>query len=245
VWTGQPAGTVVEPTDAALPSDPSPPRALELYVEDARAKRAEFTQLREGIRARRALVEVERKKRYPLFFVGLVGSAAYATNRDRLDNPFVIDPLNHVAVGPVIGFRYDLDFGIAEGRIKTAEAEVQKLEALQQFAEENIPLQVRQAHSSVIEAWRNTRAFDEAHANARKWLAAGISNFDLGLGDPRDVTDAFVAYAKTRGDYLQSLYAYVFGLAQLAHVAGLDVDEVRALVPSTSRTVVLHEASSR
>ena len=230
-WTGQPAGTVVEPADGALPTELRDLRALELFIEDARAKRREFTQLREGIQARRNLVDVERKKRYPLFFVGLLGSAAYATNRDRLDNPFVIDPLNHVAVGPVVGFKYNLDFGIAAGKIKEAEAEVQKLEALQDFAREGIPLQVRDAYGAVVEAKRNVEAFDEAHQNAKKWLVSASSNFDLGIGEPRDLADSVVAYAKTRGEYLQALYAYVFGLEQLRHTAGLDLEEVRRLSP--------------
>jgi len=228
-WTGQPAGTVVEPADTALPTQLRDLKALEAFIEDARARRPEFTQLAEGIRARRHLVEVERKRRYPLFFVGVLGSLAYATNRDRLDNPFVIDPLNHVAVGPVVGFRYNLDFGIAAGRIKEAEAEVAKLEALEELAAEGIPLQVRQAYGAVVEARRNVEAFDAAHQNARKWLVAASSNFDLGIGDARDLADAFLAYAKTRGEYLQALYAYVFGLDQLAHAAGLDVEEVRRL----------------
>lgn len=234
-WTGQPAGTVVEPSDPALPTELRDLRALELFVEEARTKRPEFVQLREGVKARRYLVEVERKKRWPLFFIGLVGSAAYATNRDRLDNPYVIDPLNHVGIGPVIGLRYGLDFGIAAGKIKEAEAELQKLEALQDFAEEGIPLQVRQAYGAVVEAKRNVAAFDEAHQNAKRWLITASSNFDLGVGEPRELADSVVAYARTRGEYLQALYAYVFGLEQLAHAAGLDVEEVRRLAPPEAR----------
>jgi outer membrane protein TolC len=234
-WTGQAAGTVVEPADKALPVELTDLRALELFVEEAKARRPEFTQLQEGIRARRHLVEVERKKRYPLFFVGIVGDVAYATNRDRLDNPYVIDPLYHFAVAPVIGFKFNLDFGIAAGKIKEAEAEVHKLEALQEFAQDGIPLQVREAYGTVVEAQRNVRAYDEAHLNARRWLVASSSNFDLGVGEPRDLADSFLAYAKTRGEYLQALYAYIYGLAQLAHTAGLDVEEVRRLVPPDKR----------
>jgi outer membrane protein TolC len=233
-WTGQPPGTAVEPLDARLPGGLGDLRALELYLEDAQTKRPEWIQLREGLKARRALVEVERARQYPLFFAGIIGSAAYASNRDRLENPYVVDPLRHVAVGPVVGFRYNLDFGIAAGRIKEAEAEVQKLEALAGQAEDGIPLQVRQAYGAVVEARRNAQAFDQAHENAKQWLAAAISNFDLGIGDARDVADAFVTYAKTRGEYLQALYAYVFGLEQLAHAAGLDVDEIRRLAASVS-----------
>jgi outer membrane protein len=234
-WTGQPAGTVVQPADSALPTELKDLRALQLFVEDAQKNRPEFTQLREGVRARQSLVDVERKQRYPLFFVGVVGAAAYATNRDRINNPFVYDPLNDAFIGPVIGFRYSLDFGIASGKIKEAESELHKLEALQQYAEEGIPLQVREAYGTVVESQRTARALDEAHQNGRKWLVSASSNSDLGVGEPRDLADAFVAYTKSRGEYLQALYAYVFGLEQLAHAAGLDVDEVRRLVPPEAR----------
>ncbi len=234
-WTGQSPGTIVEPADTALPAELRDLRALQAFVEDARAKRPEFTQLDQGIKARQNLVEVERKRRLPLFFFGIVGSAAYATNRDRIDNPFVYDPLNDTAIGPVIGFKYNLDFGIAAGKIKEAEAEVQRLEALRDFAREGIPLQVQQAYDGVVEARRNAQAYDEAYQNAKKWLVAASSNFDLGIGESRDLSDAFLAYAKSRGEYLQALYAYVYGLEQLAHAAGLDVEEVYRLAPPDAR----------
>jgi outer membrane protein TolC len=230
-WTGQPPGVAIEPADAALPEDIRPLASVDTYVRDAIAIRPEFAQLREGIQARRRLVEVERKQAYPLFFVGLLGDLAYATNRDRLENPYVIDPLYHAAVGPVVGFKYSLDFGIRAGKVKEAEAEVQKLEALQLFATDNIPLQVRDAHTTIVEATRNVRVLAEAHDNAKRWLVASSSNVDLGLGDPDDLADAFAQYARSRAEYFQALYAYVFGLEQLAHAAGQDVAEVQRLVP--------------
>jgi outer membrane protein TolC len=230
-WTGQPKGVAVDPTDEGLPENVKPIPAIDLYVQDALAGRPEFTQLREGIEARRRLVDVERKQGYPLFFVGILGDLAYATNRDRLENPYVIDPLYHTAVGPVIGFKYNLDFGIRAGKVKEAEAEVQKLEALRDHAIDGIPLQVREAYTTVVEAERNTKVLSEAYDNAKQWLVASSSNVDLGVGDPDDLADAFVQYARTRADYLQAVYAYVFGLEQLAHAAGQDVVEVQRLAP--------------
>jgi outer membrane protein TolC len=221
----------VEPADPALPETIQPLRAAELYVQDAIATRPEFTQLREGIQARRRLVEVERKQGYPLFFVGVLGDLAYATNRDRLENPYVIDPLYHAAVGPVIGFRYNLDFGIRAGKVKEAEAEVQKLEALQTFATDNIPLQVRDAYTTVVEAAQNVKVLANAHENAKRWLVASSSNLDLGVGDPDDLADSFAQYARSRAEYLQALYAYVFGLEQLAHATGQSVAEAQRFSP--------------
>jgi outer membrane protein TolC len=231
-WTGKPKGVAVDPTDEMLPEDVKHIPSVDLYVENALAGRPEFAQLREGIEARRRLVEVERKQGYPLFFVGILGDLAYATNRDRLENPYVIDPLYHTAVGPVIGFKYNLDFGIRAGKVKEAQAELQKLEALRDHALDGIPLQVREAYNTVVEAERNMRVLSEAYDNAKQWLVASSSNTDLGVGDPDDLADAFVQYARTRADYLQAVYAYVFGLDQLAHAAGQDVAEVQRLSPS-------------
>jgi outer membrane protein len=230
-WTGQPKGVPVDPTDEALPADMKPIPAVDLYVQNALVGRPEFYQLREGIQARRRLVEVERKQGYPLFFVGILGDLAYATNRDRVENPYVIDPLYHTAVGPVIGFKYTLDFGIRAGKVKEAEAEVLKLEALRDYALDGIPLQVREAYNTVVEAERNARVLAEAHENAKQWLVASSSNVDLGVGDPDDLADAFVQYARSRAEYLQAVYAYVFGLEQLAHAAGQDLAEVQRLAP--------------
>jgi outer membrane protein TolC len=231
-WTGQPVGVPVEPADEVLPADMKPIPDVGLYVQNALAGRPEFSQLREGIQARRRLVEVERKQGYPLFFVGLLGDLAYATNRDRLENPYVIDPLYHTAVGPVVGFKYNLDFGIRAGKVKEAEAEVQKLEALRDYALDGIPLQVREAYDTVVEAERNAKVLSESHDNAKRWLVAASSNADLGVGDPDDLADAFAQYARSRAEYYQALYAYIFGLEQLAHAAGQDVADVQRLAPS-------------
>jgi outer membrane protein len=230
-WTGRPEGTMVEAADKTLPTKMEDLARVEAFVQEGLAKRPEFVQLAEGIKAKQNLVLVEKKKRYPLFFVGIAGTAAYATNRDRLDNPYVIDPLYHWGIGPVLGFKYDLDFGIAAGKIKEAEAEVQKLEALQQYALDGVPLQVRDAYGTVLEAKQNVATFDAAFQNASKMLVAANLNSDIGVGEPRDLADAVVAYAKAKGDYLQALYAYVYGLEQLRHAAGLDVEEVRLLEP--------------
>ena len=231
-WTAQAPGTMVEPADTALPAKLDDLDDLDRFIKEGLANRPEFVQLREGIKAKQNLVEVERKKQLPLFFVGLAGTAAYATNRDRLDNPYVIDPLYHFAIGPILGFKYSLDFGIAAGKVKEAEAEVQKLTALQDHARDGIPLQVRDAYGAVVEAKRNAEGLDRAFQNANKMLVTAILNADVGVGEPRDLADAVTAYARSKGEYLQALYAYVYGVEQLRHTAGLDLEEVARLAPA-------------
>lgn len=227
VWTGQPEGAEVEAAEAHLVFDNQEFAPVGGYVREAQARRPEFVQLREGIRAKEALVESERAKRYPQLFLGILGSFAYADNRDRLTNPFISDPLRHTFVAPILGLNWNLDFGITDGRIREAEAEVGKLRALQAFAEEGIPLQVQKAYGELMEARRQVKVLDQAFGDAKKWVVVTDANFDLGIGEAKDLADAVVGYATTRASYLQALFNYKMGIANLYHATGRDLEEAR------------------
>ena len=58
------------------------------------ADRPEMQQLEAGLRARRALVEAKKADRMPDVYAGVVGEFNYASQRDRLDNPYLSDPFN-------------------------------------------------------------------------------------------------------------------------------------------------------
>lgn len=244
VWTGLPAGTTVAPAESRLSPELDALAPLDRYIEDARSRRPEFTQLAEGLRAKRALVEAERARAWPMVFVGIQGSVAQATNRDRvLNNAYVSDPLQHAYIGPVLGLRYDLDFGVASGRVREAEAEVGKLEALRAHALEGIPLQVAKAYGEVREAARNVAALDRAYGNAKKWVISASANFDLGIGDTKDLADAVLALAKTRAEYFQAVFNHRVGLARLDNAAGRDLDDLRALMAESVTSLTTPEVS--
>ncbi|MBI2198959.1 MAG: TolC family protein [Candidatus Rokubacteria bacterium] len=244
VWTGRPPGVMIEPSESRLAADLEPLAPLESFVEDARAKRPEFTQLAEGLRARQALVEAARARAWPMVFFGIQGSVAQATNRDRvLNNAYISDPLQHAYIGPVLGLKYDLDFGVSSGRVREAEAEVGKIEALRAQVVEGIALQVAKAHGEVREAARNVEALDRAHGNAKKWAVSASANFDLGIGDTKDLADAVLALAKTRAEYLQAVFNYRVGLARLDNAAGRDLEELRALMAEAYPSLTTAEVS--
>jgi len=180
--------------------------------------------------AKKALLEAERAKYWPMVFFGIQGSLAYAPNRDRiLSNAFVQDPLRHAFVGPVLGLKYNQDFGITAGKVREAQAEVAKLEALRTVASEGIPLQVQRVYAEVQEAWQNVLALERAFENAKKWVVTALANFDLGIGETKDLADAVLAMAKTRAEYFHAVFNYQMGIARLENAAGRDVEEIRAL----------------
>jgi outer membrane protein TolC len=193
--------------------------------------RPEFTQAREGVQAYEALVQAAKADYYPIFFVGVVGSLADATNRDRFTNPFVFDSLKDDVAAPVVGFKWHYDLGITAGKVDEVQAQLGQVQQKHALAEQGIPYQVRQAYLEMEQHRDNIQATREGYRNGRKWLVAALSNFDLGVGEGKDVADAALAYAKLRASYFQSVYGYNFALASLDHVTGRDVVMVKTFLP--------------
>jgi outer membrane protein TolC len=187
--------------------------------------RPEMTQVRAGLKATEALIQVEESNLYPQFFVAVNGVFAQAGNRTRQLNPFVFDPLNERYAAVVLGLKYNLDFGITRGKIRAAQAEHLKIRETKQFAEQGIPLQVRKSHRELAEARETIRATDEGWRNARKWLVASKANYDLGVGDARDLGEAFESYARLRADNFKAVYNYNMALANIEHATGRAVKE--------------------
>jgi outer membrane protein len=205
--------------------------ALERYVSDAHQLRPEFTQAREGVKAFEALVRAAKAEYFPVIFFGVFGSLAEASNRDAFTNPFVFDTINDDVVAPVLGVRWNYDLGITAGKVDEAEAKLGEVQQKHALAEQGIPFQVRQAHLELLQHRDNIKATRTGFRSARKWMVAAISNFDLGIGEGKDVADAVVAYAKLRASYLQSVYNYNLALVKLDHAAGRDVAMVQSLLP--------------
>jgi len=218
---GQPLELDAKGLDAA----PRQAEPEEQAIGTALDLRSEMNQVRAGLKATEALVRAEESSLYPQFFLGVNGYYAQAGNRTRQQNPFAYDPLNDRFVAVVLGLRYNLDFGITRGKIRAAQAEHLRVQETKQFAEQGIPLQVRKAHRELAEAKESIRATEEGWRNARKWLVAAKANFDLGVGDARDLGQAVEAYAKLRAENFKGMYNYNISLSNIEHATGRDVKE--------------------
>lgn len=187
--------------------------------------RPEMAQVRAGLKATEALVMAEESNLYPQFFAAVNSVYAQAGNRTRQQNPFAFDPLNDRYAVIVLGFKYDLDFGITRGKIRAAQAEHLKVGETKQFAEQGIPLQVRKAHRELAEAQETLKATEDGWRNAKKWLVAAKANYDLGVGESRDLGQAAETYAKLRADNFKAMYNYNLSLANIEYATGRAVKE--------------------
>ena len=207
----------------------SPP--LDESLSDAMRLRPEFVQAREGIQAFERLLAAAKADYYPLFFVGLFGNLAEATNRNRLSNPFLNDPLMDDVLAPVVGMRWHFDLGVTAGKVDEVAAELGQVQQQHALAQQGIPFQVRQAYLELQQHQANIAATRKGFRSGRQWLVAAVANFDLGVGEGKDVAEAALAYAQLHAAYFQAVYYYNLSLAKLDHRAGRDVAAVREHLP--------------
>ena len=188
---------------------------LENYVEKANNRRPEFKQLSEGLKARAALVEAAKANYYPDIFLGGLLSWAYAEERDRIRNPYINDQFNHLNAGVALGARWKIDFGITGAKLAAERAQYNRLLSTKEYADVNIPLQVRKYYLDLIEAKNSAAATRNAYMNAKKWTVTAVANFDFGIGPAKDIFEALQAYSSMRSDYFKSVYNYRIAAANL------------------------------
>jgi outer membrane protein len=203
-----------------LPNPTAAPGTLDQQIRTALELRPEFTQLKEGLVARKLLVDAARADQYPSFFAAVMGALAGAPGRQTSRDPYINDFFNQAYAFPVVGMKWHLDFGITKAKIKQAQAELEQLQDNQKAALMGIPIEVAQAYGKVQENFRAAKGLEKSYVNARRWLITAFSNFDMGLGKMEDIFLAFEKYGVFRGDYLMALYQYNLATAQLDKATG-------------------------
>lgn len=217
---GLPPETPLELADERLVRVADPLGEVTGYVAQARERRPEFRQVKEGLQARSELVAAAKAARYPDIFLGGNLSVAHSAGRDKVTNPWVPDQFNHFWGGVALGIKWKLDFGITTAKIAQEQAQYDKLVSTKYFADQNIPLQITKYHNEGLEAEASLEATRGGYESSKKWAVTAIANFDFGVGPAKEIFDSLQQYAKLRAAYYQSIYNYNLALANLGYATG-------------------------
>jgi outer membrane protein len=199
---------------------PLPEGNIAEYQSKALADRPEISQLEAGLRARRALVEAKKSEAWPDIYAGVVGSVAYASQRDQLDHPYIYDPFNHVGATPVVGLKWDMAFGVQPARVAQAQAELEALNYRNQFALSGIPYEVSENYNQMIAHYRSLEYLAKGAKAARQWMVAAFADYNAGLERADRVAEALKTYATTQAEYLRTVYDYNLDVGRMEQVTG-------------------------
>lgn len=198
-----------------------PEQELETLQQQAMQQRSEMQQLAAGLQARRALVAANKAAANPDLYAGVAGVLSYASERERLENPYIYDPFNEFGVTPVIGLRWNWQPGVIDGKTQVAEAELNALIATSSFAQKGIPYQVAEQYYQVQGYHEAVQQLEQAGRSARRWMIASYTDFEAGLEKAEKMMTAMQAYTLAMADYYQTTFEYNMHVARLDDVAGV------------------------
>ena len=192
---------------------------LETYKKIAASRRPEWKQLEAGIAAKEAELLAERKQYYPdIFAFGLLQYAT-APNRDRQENPFVLEEFNFFWGGAYLGWHMALDFGMPK-KVAEKRAQLLALQHRQREATTGMLLEVEKAYREVVEKQQSLKFARKARKNGRALSALSAASFYMGLGEAKEVFEAFQMHTEGAAEYYMAIKDFNMAVAELARVTG-------------------------
>ena len=196
-----------------LPAAPETP-ALDGLLARALQNRPEARAAAEAVKARAALVELERGKLYP--DIALVAGYRFTdtTNASNPSSPFLNNPYFENSPYLAVALRGTLDIPQKLSRVRQTEADLHEAVATQAGAETLIRLELQQAVGDLDEARVKVDRYTKETAIGKQLsVQAGVA-FDGGLGEARELLEDTLLYARADGARLSALFD-----AQLAYAA--------------------------
>lgn len=223
---GLAATLALEPAQLQLRDDPLPDTAqirspdLEAALADAAAMRPDLKALDKGIVAKEADVHASRAELFPQ--LGLVGQFAYsrAAGRDTITNPYVGDYFNALTIGAALAIRQNLSFWTVITRTNKKDAELETLRKQRAGALRAIRVEVETAVADLNAAITKREASAKAVTAGRSWFRSATLNFGVGVGDGRDLIDAYRGYAEAQYGDAQATFDLLAAQARLEQVTG-------------------------
>ena len=211
----------VKPFD--LEKDLAEPGELAALIDTSARTRPDLKALAYAVEARGKLADAAGRGYYPDLFIG--GGLRFSTSNLKYEtnvpNGYLIrDDLNTLGGAVGLGLRLQLDVGIKMAQEEQARAELSKLRFQESLAKRGVQLQVKKAHADYQQARAGWLAYKSGATSAKKWLTASLMNYNIGVGDTRDLLDALVAYAQGQIQRLKAAYDARIAWAELTQAVG-------------------------
>ena len=196
---------------------------LDFYLSQMYQHRPEIAQIEAGLAARQARLEAARGQYYPAIFLAGGFEYAIAPNRDDQDSPFAKDYNYFKGPGVALGLRWQLDFWQTRSQVAERAAQVQQLNAQKDTAVTGIALDIERRYLEVQEFQQKVTSAQEARRAARALLVTTLANFQIGVGEGKDVFEGLGLYTRIVGDYYKTLRDFNIAAARLTQATGQEV----------------------
>ncbi len=183
--------------------------SIDILVQKAMTNRQDMQSLIQRARAQLRRIDLEKAGYYPT----ITGSLNYGISGDRLpfEKSWTIGA--SLTVPLFSGFQTKFQIKEAQAALLVIQSQI---EALQQ----KIALEVKQAYLNATEAWQRIEAARSLVKYAEQNLELAMGRYNVGIGNPIEVTDALTVYANAKSAYINAQYDYNVALSEIERVTG-------------------------
>ncbi len=197
---------------------------LDVYLGQIHQHRPEIAQIEAGLSARQARLDAARSEYYPAIFFASGFEYSVAPNRDDQDSPFANDFNFFSGPGVALGLRWQLDFWQTRAKVAERAAKVYQLSTKKNAALSGIALDVERRYLEVKEYQQKLKSAQRSRKAARALLVTTLTNFNLGVGEGKDVFEGLGLYTRIVGDYYKTLRNFNIAAARLTQATGQEIE---------------------
>jgi outer membrane protein len=222
VLAGGEPGSPLEVRDRLLDPEPAELQPLSHYLDRLYDLSPAWRQIEQGVEAQSyELSRTEAEYMPDLLFTGFFGYS-YAPDRDRQLNPFAYDPFNTLrGPGGFLTVRWPLNFHVTATRVQKARADLGQLHARRRQARSGLAVELTSAYEATVENRKAVLDLEDGRKAGRAILTLSVTNFDLAIGDAREILNALGNYARVSSSYYEAVREYNLSLAKLARILGV------------------------
>ena len=189
-----------------------------------RAESPELKRLKAGLSAKSSLVELEKAKLGPEFFV--FGSFKYAKSwagdrKGKSRDVFSEDPINTLSGSLGLGLRYKLNVWHTAEKVRQSKTDLRQLQMLEKYAASGLELQLEDYYHEYLESQTRLEAVQKSLRATDAMLKGAAMSFDLDPSNPKALLNAYVANMNMQKDYYFEVYRYNMAVAKLMTHLGL------------------------
>lgn len=204
----------------------NPIKSLAYYKSRALNQRPEVLALEDGVDAAEYALEATKSKNYPALFVGLNFTYIHTPNPPLGSYAFKFNETNFATAALGIGFRQNLDFWSMKFDVAKSKIQLRQIKYSKQAAMQGIVLQVMDKYKAASVSQIKVEKLKEAHTIASRWLRQEQLDYDLGMGNTKDLIDALKKELMLRVQLKQAIFEFNANMAELYRVSAVPVTKL-------------------
>jgi outer membrane protein TolC len=195
---------VYKPTTDSL-NQLEPNLALSVLEQEALQNRAEIKAIFSASKAVEYGVKAQKAQRLPMIYFGLGGEYVH-TPRPITNQPLIGSRFDYLNLVYSFGIRQSLNFGILNAKVSQLDYQRKQADYSKEAVGQAVLLDVNTAYKEYAIASSKKEKLATALQTSKEWLRKEQIDYDLGLGEIKNLVEAMKMNLELEAEFRQSQY---------------------------------------